>query len=107
MPKVLFITNHRRDRSPGQRFRFEQYLGYLEKNGYEITFSYFLNERDDKLFYSQGNYIQKARILFKNLWMRTLEALTANRYDIIFIYREATVLGTSFFEKWMAKSKAK
>jgi glycosyltransferase involved in cell wall biosynthesis len=107
MPKVLFLTNHRKDRSPGQRFRFEQYLSYLEKNGYEITFSHFLNERDDKLFYSSGNYFHKARILLKNLWMRTMEAAKANRYDIIFIYREATVLGTTFFERWMAKSKAK
>lgn len=107
MPKVLFITNHRKDRSPGQRFRFEQYLDFLEKNGYEITFSYFLNERDDRLFYSTGNYLQKIRILLKNILLRTWEAITANRYDIIFIFREATVLGTAFFEKWMAKSKAK
>ncbi|MES2621370.1 MAG: glycosyltransferase family 4 protein [Bacteroidota bacterium] len=107
MPKVLFITNHRKDRSPGQRFRFEQHLDFLEKNGYEITFSYFLNERDDRLFYSSGNYFHKVRILIKNIWMRAMEVITANQYDIIFIFREATVLGTSLFEKWMAKSKAK
>src|SRR6266487_2259386 len=100
MPRVLFITNHRKDRSPGQRFRFEQYLNFLEKNGYQITFSYFLNERDDKLFYSTGNYLQKIRILIKNILIRTWESITANQYDIVFVFREATVLGTAIFEKW-------
>lgn len=107
MPKILFITNHRKDRSPGQRFRFEQYLTYLEQHGHEITFSNFLNERDDRLFYSSGNYLQKIRIVLKNILMRSYEALTANQYDIIFIFREATVLGTAFFEKWFARSRAK
>src|SRR5438105_1548889 len=106
MPKVLFITNHRKERSPGQRFRFEQYLDFLEKNGYQITFSNFLNERDDKLFYSPGHYLQKIRILLKNFSLRSSEAIQASNYDIIFIFREATVLGTAFFEKWYAKSKA-
>jgi glycosyltransferase involved in cell wall biosynthesis len=107
MPKVLIVTNHRKGRSPGQRFRFEKYLGILEKEGYEIIFSNFISESDDKIFYSQGNYWGKAKIFIKNVLLRTKEALTASNYDIIFIYREATMLGTSIFERWMAKSKAR
>ena len=55
MNKVLILTNHRKGRSPGQRFRFEQYLEFLEKNDFEITFSCLLNEWDDKHFYSKSS----------------------------------------------------
>lgn len=105
--KILIITNHRKDRAPGQRFRFEQYLDYLEANGFDIEFSYFLNEKDDKIFYSNGNYFGKFLIIFKNIFLRIKNVSNVNKYDIIFIYREATVLGTIFFEKLLSKNKAK
>jgi len=107
MPKVLIVANHRKGRSPGQRFRFEQYLELLERNGFVITFSNFIDEEDDKIFYAPGSYFGKIRILLKNLFLRTKEALFASHYDIIFIYREATMIGSSFFERWMARSRAK
>ncbi|MBL7799311.1 MAG: glycosyltransferase family 4 protein [Chitinophagales bacterium] len=107
MPKILILANHRKGRSPGQRFRFEQYLDMLEQNGFEITFSNFIDETDDKNFYAPGNYFGKIGILIKNILIRTKESLFASRYDIVFIYREATMIGSSFFERWMAKSKAK
>ena len=45
MPKVLFITLHRLNRSPGQRFRFEQYLSFLEANGFDWEISNLLSEK--------------------------------------------------------------
>ena len=54
MKKILFLANHRSDRAPGQRFRFEQYLDFLNENGYECELSPLLSEKDDKIFYSKG-----------------------------------------------------
>ena len=105
--KVLIITNHRKNRSPGQRFRFEQYLEYLEDNGFDINFSFLLNEKDDKHFYDNSFPIYKALILLKSFLKRLLEVKTYNNYDIIFVYREAFFTGSTFFEKKMAKSIAK
>ena len=31
--RILFIAHHRLDRSPGQRYRFEQVFDYLESKG--------------------------------------------------------------------------
>ncbi|MEI6490098.1 MAG: glycosyl transferase family 1, partial [Bacteroidota bacterium] len=59
MPKILFIAAHRPDRSPSQRYRFEQYFDYLRQNGFECHLSYLLNANDDRVFYSGGNLIQK------------------------------------------------
>lgn len=105
--KVLIITNHRKDRAPGQRFRFEQYLTYLEENGIEIDFSFLINEKNDSIFYSEGNYIRKVFILLQSCWKRLNNVFHKNEYDVIFIFREALMLGTTFFERRFAKSKAK
>lgn len=103
MSKVLFIVNNRKDRSPGQRFRFEQYLSFLEENGFECDFSPLLNERDDKLFYSPGNYFHKVRILLKSYWLRYKNLRNASKYDIIFVFREALYTRSIFFEKRFSK----
>ena len=107
MPKLLIITHHRKDRSPGQRFRFEQYLDFLSTNGYEITFSNFINKSDDKVFYGAGNILGKVRVVLKNIFIRTSNVLSANKYDAILIYREAFVFGTTIFEYLLSKSNAK
>jgi len=103
MKKVLFIVNNRKDRSPGQRFRFEQYLSYLEENGFQCDFSPLLNERDDKLFYSPGNYFHKVRILLKSYFIRYKNLRESSNYDIIFVFREALYTRSIFFEKKFAK----
>lgn len=105
--KVLIITHHRKDRSPGQRFRFEQYLDYLENNGFQIDISILLNEEDDMTFYSKGNYPKKALLLKKQIKQRQQDARRADEYDIIFIYRDALPTGTIKYEKKFAASKAK
>jgi glycosyltransferase involved in cell wall biosynthesis len=105
--KVLFIVSHRKERSPGQRFRFEQYLPFLEENGFECHFSNLLNEQDDKVLYGRNNYPGKAAVFLKALRIRTKDMLRKNNYDIIFIYREALMTGSLFFEKAFAKSRAK
>lgn len=107
MKKVLVITNHRKDRSPGQRFRFEQYLDFLSLNGYEIDFSNLFDEDDDRKLYSKGSIINKFLIYRKCLKVREENLKKINDYDIIFIFREALMTGSIHFEKAFSKSKAK
>jgi len=106
MKKVLIITNHYPDRSPGQRFRFEQYFSYLRSNGFQIDVSFLLNEKEDKIFYSKGNYFGKGRIVCKSLYKRIKDLNRVSQYDLVFVFREAIFLGSAFFEKRFAR-KAK
>ncbi len=106
MPKILFLTLHRKDRSPGQRFRHEQYLAYLEENGYEIVYSNMLNASQDKIFYGNGNALRKMLIGLSSIWTRLKDVFRANEFDYIFIYRDAFFFGT-FFEWMFKKTKAK
>ncbi len=103
--KILFLVAHRPGRSPGQRFRFEQYLKYLQKNGFQTDISYLIDEKDDKVFYSPGKFFSKFRILLKSILRRWKDIKKAKNYDIVFIYREIIMLGTTFFERRLKKTK--
>lgn len=107
MAKILFIVAHRPGRSPGQRFRFEQYLDYLKANGFEYEFSNLISEKDDSIFYAKGKYLSKFFILLKSILIRIRDVWRAKDYDIVFIYREAVMFGSTLFEKMMAKRGAK
>jgi len=107
MPEILFIAAHRPGRSPSQRFRFEQYFDYLAENGWNCRLSYLLSEKDDKIFYQPGKFFLKTIILFKSIITRFRDLASKNKYDIIFIQREAFMTGSVFFEKRFSKSRAK
>lgn len=106
MPSVLILCAHRPHRSPSQRYRFEQYLAFLETQGFTFRYSYLLNEREDRIFYSAGNFAAKVLILIRSVLTRVKDWLCYRNYDIIFIQREASFLGTYFFEKRAAGSGA-
>lgn len=98
MPSVLILCAHRPGRSPSQRYRFEQYLPYLEQHGFTFTFSYLLSETDDKLFYAHGHFPRKVGILAKSVFIRLKDCFRLKRYDVVFVQREALFLGTSVVE---------
>ncbi|MCF0207670.1 MAG: glycosyl transferase family 1, partial [Bacteroidales bacterium] len=102
--KLLLIVHHRPNRAPGQRFRIEHFLQYLEEAGYEITFSNIISEKDDKVFYSYKHYFAKFLFVIKSFIHRMKDVRRAKNYDLIFIYREAYMLGTSIFERKLAKT---
>lgn len=106
MPEVLILCAHRPRRSPSQRYRFEQYLPFLKEKGFNFQFSYLLNEKDDRVFYSPGNFLSKVFILLKSVLIRVRDLFRFRQFDIIFIQREASFLGTSFFEKQAFRSGA-
>ncbi len=104
--KILFLTLHRKNRSPGQRFRHEQYLKYLEEKGFEISYSNMLNAKQDKVFYGDGNSLEKILIGISSIWLRLKDVFRANQFDYIFIFRDAFFFGI-FFERLFKRSKAK
>jgi glycosyltransferase involved in cell wall biosynthesis len=107
MPRVLFIASHRINRSPSQRYRFEQYFSFLEKNGFQCELSYIISEKDDTYFYSKGHFIWKLWIFFKAFITRVKDRMRYKNYDIVFVQREAIMIGITTFERGIRKTKAK
>ncbi len=103
MKKMLFMGLHRPSRSPSQRFRFEQFQPFLEQNGYDIDYFYIINAADDQVFYAPGYYLSKVFILFKSIFKLLFKTLAVHRYQLVFVQREAFMLGTVFFERIIAR----
>lgn len=103
MPAILIIADHRLNRSPSQRYRFEQYLDFFKANGFHWELSEIITEKDDAIFYHPGNYLKKAMIMLRSLRIRFKDLRRAKKFDIVFIQREALLLGSSYFEKQFYK----
>ncbi len=103
MPNIHFIAAHRRDRSPSQRFRFEQYFEHLSTNHWKVSFSFIINEWADKVLYSKGKILAKGLVFLRSIIIRTLDTFKARRCAVTFVQREALMTGSIFFEKQFAK----
>jgi glycosyltransferase involved in cell wall biosynthesis len=105
--KILYIVQHRFNRSPGQRYRCEQYIPFLEAAGFECTYSPILvnSQEDHDLYY--GGYFQKLMLFAKGALRRIKDVIRCRNFDIVFIYREAFMTGTTVFEKLLKRSGAK
>ena len=103
MKKVLFIGMHRPNRSPSQRFRFEQYFDFLKEKGFECHLSYIISKKDDKILYRNGYYFSKLRIFISSILKRHRHLRKAKNYDYIFIQREAFMTGSTYFERKLSE----
>ena len=105
MKELLFVGLHRPDRSPSQRYRFEQFQPYLEAQGYRVTYFYLIRAQDDQPFYSPGHYWTKAWILLRSVWLllELVGRVKRQPYDLIFVQREAFMLGTVWFERQLQR----
>jgi len=102
MKKIEFIAILYPNRSPSQRFRYEQYIPWLEKNGMECSLRWIINPEDEAAFY-KGNLFAKGIVFLKATLRLISICMRIHKPDAIFIQREVYFLGTSFFEKWLSK----
>jgi glycosyltransferase involved in cell wall biosynthesis len=102
--KILCLLPHRPGRSPGQRFRIEQYIPFLEDNGFEVCISNLISEKHDGILYKKGKYLQKFFIFLKTILIRNKDIKRLKDFDIVFIYREAVFHGSLFFERRIART---
>jgi glycosyltransferase involved in cell wall biosynthesis len=105
--RFLFLAVHAPDRAPGQRFRFEQYLGSLRGRGIQCDYSWALDADDSRVLYSPGRVPQKALLSLRLLAKRWLETFSVRKYDLVFVQREALYFGGPFLELHAKKCGAK
>lgn len=96
--KIAFFTPAPIGISPGQRFRFEQYLEILDKNGIEAIILPFWNEKNFKNLYS-NNIVGKIWGLFKGVFRRIYQVIySLSLSKTVFVYREILPIGPPIFE---------
>jgi glycosyltransferase involved in cell wall biosynthesis len=96
--KVLVVCPYPLDVSPGQRFRFEQYLEHLAENGISVTIAPFWDEAAFAGLYCSGRRVAKAVSLLRCMIARVALIPKSMRSDYILIHREATPIGPPWFE---------
>jgi len=103
--KVLAMVPSLYDTSPGQRFRLEQWEPLLSRSGVEITYAPFETEELKNVLYSSGNVLQKMRGVLRNMKLRGGHVRSATNFDLVYLFREAALLGPAWFERKLAKRR--
>ncbi len=95
---ILFVIPYPLKQAPSQRFRFEQYIDFINKNNIKTDFAPFLNSETWQIFYKPGAIFQKTIGIIKGVLNRFLLLSQLHKYNLIFIHREACPIGPAFFE---------
>jgi len=101
--RVLILAPYPHGEGPSQRFRYEQYLSYLEQNGVRCDEQSFWSMDAWRVLYKPGHTLDKLTG-FASGWLRRFAVLfSLNRYDVVFIQREAAPVGPPVVEWLIAK----
>jgi glycosyltransferase involved in cell wall biosynthesis len=102
--RLLAIVPSIYDTSPGQRYRIEQWEPLLRKNGVEITYAPFESEELHALLYKTGNMGRKLSLVAEGISRRFSTMKSVSDYDVVYVFREAALLGPPFFERCIHRS---
>lgn len=99
MKKIIALVPNILNVSPGQRVRIEAWARYLGEYGWTVDFYPFESEKLNKLLYRPGKVLPKASEMVSCYAKQFKRILEAPECDILFIYREAALIGPSFLER--------
>lgn len=102
--RILAIVPALYDTSPGQRFRLEQWEPILKEKGVQIEYAPFETERLRKVLYQKGHMLEKTLAIVESFKKRWQEIKSLKAYDLIYVFREAALLGPPWFERRIANS---
>jgi glycosyltransferase involved in cell wall biosynthesis len=97
--RILALMPALYDTSPSQRYRLEQWEPLLRERGAEITYEPFEDEELHSLVYKPGMIGKKMQLVTRGLGRRLSLMRKVKDYDLIYILREAALLGPPIFEK--------
>ena len=76
----------------------------LRRKGVEITYAPFESEELHALLYKPGNTGRKLRLVAESISRRFSIMRSVRDYDVVYVLREAALLGPPFFERWLHRS---
>lgn len=103
--QVGFLALQAPDLSPGQRYRVEAFLPFLERKGIKVRYDWLLDRDDLRTFYGADPASKKGGIAAKSAWRRLASVVRARDVDVFLVQREAFFLGGAWSE-WLAHLRA-
>ncbi len=97
--RVLALVPSVYDTSPGQRYRIEQWQAGLKRSGVEITFAPFEDEQLNTVLHARNRWLRKGFGISQAFFRRLSTIGQSTSYDLVYLFREASLLGPSIFER--------
>ena len=105
MIRLLTLVPKPLGRSPGQRFRLEQWAPYLERDyGIKLDFAPFESQRLTEILYRPGHRVAKAAWMIHDAVRRRRVLSDARNYAGVVVHREASLLGPAVYERLLARA---
>jgi glycosyltransferase involved in cell wall biosynthesis len=102
--RILALVPSLYDTSPGQRFRLEQWAPLLRERGIEITYCPFETEKLHEILYKPGRTAAKIGLILEAFGSRLATLRRVRDHDLVYVFREAALLGPPVFERLVAWS---
>ncbi|MCM3871775.1 MAG: glycosyltransferase [Pyrinomonadaceae bacterium] len=101
--EVLALVPHQYGHAPGQRSSIELWESVLAPAGIRIHYAPFETKRLHEVLYLPGHYATKAGEMLRAYFDRLKLLKELDRFDAVFVYREAALLGPAWLEKTIAR----
>jgi glycosyltransferase involved in cell wall biosynthesis len=88
------------------RYRLVQYVAPLAEKKINLTVNSFFNSAEFASLYQSGQAFRKLAGMLKPLSNRFRDVISAGKYDVLLIQREAMIIGPPLFE-WLMKTVGK
>lgn len=96
--RILAIVPYREDFCAGQRFRIELWASRLADRGIEVEYLPFADQKLTDVLYQPGKTLQKGTLMLRAFVNQLTSVLRAKKPDVIFVYREAALIGPAIIE---------
>ncbi len=93
-----------RDSSPGQRYRIEQWEPWLLREGITLDYAPFSTPELAALLKCSGRTLSKAVGVVRALARRISDSRRASAYDLVYVFREGSLLGPALAERLLGPS---
>ena len=100
--RLLILCPYPRGCAGSQRFRFEQYIPFLESNNILVDQKSFLTTWGWGIVYKKGYILFKIWATLLGFLRRFFLLFSLWRYNLIMIHREASPIGPPIIEWWIA-----
>jgi glycosyltransferase involved in cell wall biosynthesis len=101
--RILALTPHPIETSPGHRFRLGQWAPLLEERGIRLTYGPFASPALGRILYQRKRRLEKAARMVAAYGRQLARAGEAARFDLVYVLREAALIGPALLESWIAR----
>ena len=96
---ILIFCPYPVDSVPGQRLKYEQYIPYLESNGYTLRIFPFFSPETYRSLYDRGKFWKKVVGVLSGFMRRIYQLRSVTKADGIYVFLNVVPVGPVFIDR--------